>query len=106
MTQSILGNCGYFGELLPFLSPSFSAIESSLCRELSVSSLSGIGVRRVDDIPCVREHVKLLNRVAAFAPVFVLVFSIATLDALEESLLEFGGCGGRGGGGRSWKSLM
>lgn len=65
-------------------------IEKLLLQALSVDSLYKLGsVRHMDQIPCVREHIRLMAKVNAYVQAFIKVRSTCTLYELSENLREF-----------------
>ncbi len=68
---------------------SVERIEKLLLQHFTVKSIAEINVRMMEDIPCIKEHLRTLRKVNAYIQAFIKCRSVATLYELQESLKEF-----------------
>ncbi len=68
---------------------SLERIEKLILQHYNIESLDNLGIRKVENISCVNEHLRKMCKVNAYIQAFVKVRSIATVHELHESMKDF-----------------
>lgn len=63
-------------------------IQALLLQRCNIQSLQGMGLRRIDELSCVKEHNRAIAKVNAYVQAFLKVRSICTLHELKYCLRE------------------